>query len=85
MGAIVEADRIPIHDDARLASRDDQINPLTHAIDDGEDYELLLTSPDDLSRLGLQSIGRITSERDVLLQTRNVLAPLAPGGWEHAL
>lgn len=85
VGAIVEADRIPIHDDARQLSREDQIDPLTHAIGDGEDYELLLTSPDDLSRLGLPSIGRITSEREVLLRTQNGLAPLALRGWEHAL
>ena len=85
VGAIVDADRIPIHDDARQLSREDRIDPLAHAIGDGEDYELLLTSPDDLSRLGVPPIGRITAERELLLQSKAVLTPLAPRGWEHTL
>ena len=85
VGAIVEADLIPVHEDARLLSRDDQIDPLTHAVSDGEDYELLLSSPDDLSQLGAIPVGHITIEGEILLRTRTGLAPLALRGWEHAL
>ena len=43
VGAVVETDRVPIHDDARrlAARRDDGRTPLEHALGDGEDFELL--------------------------------------------
>ena len=44
VGAIVESGLVPIHPDAVELSRRDQISALDHALNDGEDYELLFTS-----------------------------------------
>ncbi len=85
VGAIVDGDRVPIHDDARTVAGQDKVDPLTHALGDGEDYELLLTSPDDLSACGATMIGTITADRNIMLETTTGLAPLAVRGWEHSL
>ena len=52
VGAIIDTDRVPIHDDAhRLAARDGR-TPLEHALGDGEDFELLLgVGPDEARRM----------------------------------
>jgi len=42
VGAVIFADKIPVHADAIEMSRDG-FSPLEHALHDGEDYELLLT------------------------------------------
>ena len=49
VGAIVDVNRIPIHDDAKRLSRrpGDDRSPLEHALGDGEDFELLLAVPPD--------------------------------------
>ena len=73
VGAIVETDHVPIHEDARrLAEQaDDGRTPLEHALGDGEDFELLLAVPPDEARrmlsqqpLGvpLTDIGQFTAE-----------------------
>jgi thiamine-monophosphate kinase len=85
VGAIADAGAIPVHEDARQMSQKDGLDPLLHAIGDGEDYELLLTSSDDLSRSGAIQIGRITAEREILLQHDGKLSPLSARGWEHAI
>lgn len=46
-GARLDAERIPISDAARTAR--DRRTPLEHALEDGEDYELLLTVPRNLA------------------------------------
>ena len=52
LGATLEADSIPIHDDARVARPLDGRTPLDHALHDGEDFELCLTlGPLDADRL----------------------------------
>ncbi len=84
-GAIVDADRVPIHNDALELSQADRVDPLAHAIGDGEDYELLLTSADDLSRYGAIPIGRMIAGREILIRTEAGVKPLATGGWEHTL
>src|SRR5207247_6925144 len=43
VGAIIDASAVPIHEDA-VKLRDDR-SPLEHALHDGEDYELLFTTP----------------------------------------
>ncbi len=42
-GATIDASRIPISEDARTLSQSSGRSPLDHAINDGEDYELLFT------------------------------------------
>ena len=45
MGALLFEDRLPISADAKKLSRRDRRSPLDHALNDGEDYELLFTLP----------------------------------------
>jgi thiamine-monophosphate kinase len=79
VGALLDADRIPIHADVGGD------NVLSHAIGDGEDYELLFTSADNLSAVGVTRIGEITAARELLLRTPKGVEPLALRGWEHSL
>src|SRR5262249_59963842 len=41
----IELGFVPIHDDARRAARRDGRRALDHALDDGEDHELVATLP----------------------------------------
>jgi thiamine-monophosphate kinase len=82
VGVIIAAAAVPIHADAVAMSADGR-SPLQHALHDGEDYELLLTSPDDLP--GVTRIGIITAELEILLRDGDKLAPLEPLAWQHAL
>jgi thiamine-monophosphate kinase len=84
VGAIVHAGDVPIHEDA-IEMRRDGYSPLDHALHDGEDYELLFTSPhltgggDFVSRIGM-----ITSEPGIWLQHRDgSREPLEPKSWQH--
>jgi thiamine-monophosphate kinase len=79
VGALLAAGNIPIHVDVGNENR------LAHAIGDGEDYELLFTSPDNLAAAGVTRIGQITAERDILLRTSKGVESLALRGWEHSL
>ena len=89
VGAIVETDRVPIHDDARRLAEhgSDGRTPLEHALGDGEDFELLLAVPPDEARrmladqpLGvpLTDIGEFTAERGLWQRGRRPVRPLTP-------
>jgi thiamine-monophosphate kinase len=82
VGAVIDAKRIPIHEDAIILSRQDGRSPLEHALHDGEDYELLYTSA---SSVFAERIGEIVAGSGVLLSTDAGLIPLEPKGWEHRL
>jgi len=88
VGAVIDANAIPIHPDALAAAKDGR-TPLDHALNDGEDYELLLTGrleessgnlPQTLTR-----IGRIAADRQILLNRDGKIEPIEPHGWEHPL
>ena len=84
VGAVIEAGRVPIHPDAVELSKRDGIDPLRHALDDGEDYELLFTSavPPGIGTL----VGNITARQEVVLEkSHGVEEPLTPRGWEHMM
>jgi thiamine-monophosphate kinase len=84
VGALVEGARIPIHDDANRLSKQDGLAPLHHALNDGEDYELLFTSAVPPSTGIL--IGHISQRADIVLETSpGETEPLTPRGWEHKL
>ncbi|HZZ43946.1 MAG TPA: hypothetical protein VFE58_13500, partial [Tepidisphaeraceae bacterium] len=86
VGAIIEADAIPIHDDAIELFRRDRVSPLEHALHDGEDHELLFTCASaDLSTANAYRIGVITEGREVLIRQNGIVGPLARKGWEHSL
>ncbi len=44
VGARIDPDAVPLHPDARAAAADGR-SPLEHALDDGEDFELLVAHP----------------------------------------
>jgi thiamine-monophosphate kinase len=85
---------IPISQDAvRLASTS-RGSPLSHALKDGEDFELLfavdqsdrdeLLATPPLEGVRLTCIGRVVEGQGVTLVHENgTRKPLAPGGWEH--
>jgi thiamine-monophosphate kinase len=84
VGALIHADRVPIHDDAFAAFRQDRVSPLDHALHDGEDYELLFTCR-DAANMGIY-IGDTTAEPGIwLVQGDGSRQPLEPKAWEHSL
>ncbi len=84
VGARIDAAAIPVHPDVPRGR-----NPLTAALGDGEDFELLVTIPADVdpTRLGTgwTRIGAITEGRDVVLVRDGVDEPWPQGGYEHDL
>jgi thiamine-monophosphate kinase len=87
VGAVIEARAMPIHEDA-IEMRRDGHSPLEHALHDGEDYELLFTSPDVLPVESALRIGVVQSAvAGITLLTWQPVGrePLEPKGWEHTL
>jgi thiamine-monophosphate kinase len=85
VGATLETAVIPIHDDVRRLK--DGKDAAFHAIHDGEDYELLIVSPDVLPApcLRIGSIDRDTGIRLQSTHSKTSLDFLATLGWEHPL
>jgi thiamine-monophosphate kinase len=93
VGAIVDIERVPIHDDARrLAARDGR-SPLEHALGDGEDFELILAvNVHEAQRMytdrpidaGLSDIGEFVAAPGLWQRGADgMVRPLTPTGWEH--
>ena len=93
VGAVLDAERIPLTDAARGAN--DGKSPLMHGLGDGEDFELLFAvSPEDGQRLiskwydatPITHIGEITDVSGCRLQYADGrIEPLPPFGWTHSL
>jgi thiamine-monophosphate kinase len=93
VGVILEADRIPIHDDVDPSLP--QAERLRRALCDGEDFELFFAvSPADAAKLlsrndlglPLTQIGECIDGNDCFMRASGgELRPLPRGGWEHAL
>jgi thiamine-monophosphate kinase len=93
VGAVVFEEAIPISDAAHMAS--DGRTPLEHALEDGEDFELLFTvAPQDGRQLvtnppfetKLTWIGEIVAGSGCQLRDRLGRLSLLPRrGWEHSL
>jgi thiamine-monophosphate kinase len=90
-GAVLFAERIPIHPDAVELAKQSGKSPLTHALGDGEDFELIFTvSEADAAKLRAGSpvpvfeIGECV-ESGLWLEEAGVRRPLAPAGWEHGV
>jgi len=94
VGAEVEAEAVPISADARRLAETDGRPALEHALNDGEDFELLFAvGPEDGERLvaknplggiRLTRIGRVTEGREVtLILPGGRRKRLEPRGWEH--
>jgi thiamine-monophosphate kinase len=85
VGVVIEADRVPIHEDAHALVRSDRRSPLEHALHDGEDYELLYTGPVNGASPLTTRVGTVVAEAGVWLKTAGGTVPLEPMGWEHSL
>ena len=85
VGAIIEANQIPIHEDARSLSSKDGRPPIEHALHDGEDHELLFTSAEAINHPSITCIGKTTADPAILIRRDGVLSPLEPLGWQHSL
>jgi thiamine-monophosphate kinase len=93
VGAILDADAIPISQAARQFN--DDRHPFQHALADGEDFELIFTvSAEDGLRLNAEwqdptpitRIGQITQQAGCWLRRdAGLLEPLPPLGWSHKL
>lgn len=88
VGAVVAAESVPIHPDARALN-----DPLAAALGDGEDYELLLAiPPEEADRLlrdqplgvPVSRIGTFVEGRELtLVHADGRREVLKPTGWEH--
>ena len=94
VGAEVWADRVPVSPDAERLARRDGRPALEHALNDGEDFELLFSvGPEDGARLAgagavagvaLSHIGQVVAGAGVtLVGADGRRRPLPMGGWEH--
>ncbi|CAN5813614.1 thiamine-phosphate kinase [soil metagenome] len=93
LGAILEADLIPIHADAQRLAALDGRPALDHALADGEDFELcLVVAPEDADRLldrppdgvHLHRVGWIEEGSGLRLQALDgSLAPISLRGFDH--
>lgn len=91
-GAILNSSSIPIHDDAVALSQRTGQTPLHHALNDGEDFELIFTvSVADAAILSEQSpvpvfrIGECVTERGLWLDVGGNRSRLTPTGWIHEM
>ncbi len=93
LGAILDADAIPIHPDATDQSRTDGISALEHALHDGEDFELCVVLSGDSARrllarppapVHVYRVGEITAEPGLWLRGwGGTVSPLEPRGFDH--
>ena len=93
LGAILDADAIPIHPDALDQSRTDGIAALDHALHDGEDFELCVVLAADSARrllarppepVRVYRVGEITAEPGLRLRSSGgIVSPLEPRGFDH--
>lgn len=94
VGAEVDAERVPLAEAARALAQRDGRSALQHALEDGEDYELLCAVPARAAAgiavdLGLSGrafcIGRaIERSGGVVLLEGGRARPLPPRGFEHS-
>jgi thiamine-monophosphate kinase len=92
VGARVVGERVPVHPDAEAAATP-AASALEHALDDGEDFELLVAhGPLDVATraaldeagVALVEIGRVEPKaRGIRLELRGGSLPLIPRGFDH--
>jgi thiamine-monophosphate kinase len=95
-GAVIHAGAIPIAESVlRFSASTQTANPLEVALNSGEEYELLFTSPPGRAReiaelanaleLPITRIGEIVASDGLQLETGERLEPLHPSGYEHLI
>ena len=88
VGALLDAQRIPFHPEARRYARLTGRDALDAALSGGDDYRLLAVAEPSTAplceALGMTAIGRITARRGVLVTSDGVRVTVAgAGGWRH--
>ncbi len=90
VGAFVEESGVPIHPDAQMMALKFQLDPITCALNGGEDYELIFTvDPSDLDKVkylpDIYIMGEIVPEEDgIKLHTKGGnIHDLSAQGWKH--
>lgn len=90
VGAYIEEVKVPIHPQTEEMALEFKVNPITCALNGGEDYELLFTvSPADLEKVRYMPevaiIGEITAKEDgiKLHTTGGNVHDLMAQGWKH--
>ncbi len=90
VGAYIEEDKVSIQPDAYQLALKFNVNPITCALNGGEDYELLFTvKPDDLEKVrfmpGVYLIGDILDKKEGinLHSSGGNIYPLEAQGWQH--
>lgn len=80
--AVLYTENIPISEELKLYCRKRRKNPLDYALHGGEDYQILITSKEDMEPYGFYEIGEITAEgKGVIKDEKGEI--LKPIGWEH--
>ncbi len=88
-GAELEKERIPVFQDLLSFGGKLGVNVRDAVLHGGEEYALLFTSSLPESQLSTRlrrpvyAIGRMTSERGVILKEDGIARPLLPGGFDH--
>lgn len=91
VGAELDTERIPIHEDAHALSTTSGRTPFQHAWSDGEDFELLITMSQEhadslaAQKLGvpLTQIGNIVGRTGLWQREQGQLKRLSPQGYIH--
>ncbi|KXB33329.1 thiamine-phosphate kinase [Bacteroidales bacterium KA00251] len=91
VGIAVYEDRLPIDHETLAMAEELNLNPLTVALNGGEDYELLLTLPlEDFDRIpqiqDLHIIGKVTTkeEGNLIITSSDSAIELVAQGWNAA-
>lgn len=92
VGAVIDPNAVPVHPDAVELGVEEGIEPVDqhrravdHALNDGEDYELLFTGRPPVLAPGVVRVGTVIQEPGVWLGIAEARTPLEVRGWEHAL
>lgn len=91
VGAEIFEWAIPISKEARRLARTDERSPLEHALQDGEDYELLMACPEGearkiVRRFKATILGRFLREPILRLKTKDGhVRRIHPKGWDYDL
>ena len=90
VGAYLEEAKIPMHDETRNLALKFNMDPVSCALNGGEDYELLFAvSPEDIEKIRFMPdvyiVGEIVDARDgiTLHTTGGNIHPLTAQGWNH--
>ena len=82
---VIEAPHVPVHSEVGEFCARRSIDPLTHILASGEDFELLFTASDipRMKKMNIFKIGRVEKGNGVYLLQEGKTIALKPTGYEH--